>query len=157
LDLPRLPGHRELAASDTSGRAFLIEELALKKAEAECLADAEGRARRRARETERRAVQDEALARSMAEGIRRLFPGCPPEQAEAIARHATVRKSGRVGRTAAAKEMEERPLILAVVAAVRHGNTLYDEFLMSGMERSEAREAVRGEVDRVLAGWREGK
>src|SRR6266852_3468476 len=77
--------------------------------------------------------------------------------AGAIARHATVRKSGRVGRTAAAKEMEERPLILAVVAAVRHGNTLYDEFLMSGMERSEAREAVRGEVDRVLAGWREGK
>ena len=70
--------------------------------------------------------------------------------AGAIARHATVRKSGRVGRTAAAKEMEERPLILAVVAAVRHGNTLYDELLMSGMESSEAREAVRGEVDRVL-------
>ena len=46
--------------------------------------------------------------------------------------------------------MEERPLILAVVAAVRHGNTLYDELLMSGMESSEAREAVRGEVDRVL-------
>src|SRR6266851_290346 len=66
LDLPRVPGHPELAASDTSGRAFLIEEPALKKAEAECLADAEARARRRARETERRAVQDEALARSMA-------------------------------------------------------------------------------------------
>jgi hypothetical protein len=93
----------------------------------------------------------------MADGIRRLFPGCPPEEAEAIARHATVRKSGRVGRTAAAKAMEERPLVLAVVAAVRHGHTRYDELLMSGTERSEAREAVRGDVDLVLAGWRSGK
>ncbi len=84
-------------------------------------------------------------------------PALRPEEAEAIARHATVRKSGRVGRTAAAKAMEERPLILAVVAAVRHGHTRYDELLMSGMERSEAREAVRGDVDLVLAGWRSGK
>ena len=28
--------------------------------------------------------------------------------------------------------------------------------LMSGMERSEARAAVRGEVDRILADWRGG-
>src|SRR5713101_4828495 len=132
-------------------QGLLVEEPALRKAEAECLADAEVRARRKAREAEGRAVHDEALARSMADWIRRLFPGCPPEEAEAIARHATVRKSGRVGRTAAAREMEERPLTLAVVAAVRHGHTRYDELLMSGMERSEA---VRGEVDRVLAGWR---
>jgi len=92
----------------------------------------------------------------MADGIRKLFPGCPAEEAEAIARHATLRSSGRgrVGRTAAAKEMEERPLVLAVVAAARHQYTRYDELLMSGMERSEARAAVRGEVDGILAGWR---
>jgi hypothetical protein len=53
--------------------------------------------------------------------------------------------------------MEERPLFLAVVAAVRHGHTRYDALLMSGMERSEAREAVRGDVDLVLAGWRSEK
>jgi hypothetical protein len=52
--------------------------------------------------------------------------------------------------------MEERPLVLAVVAAVRHGYTRYDDLLMSGMERSEARAAVRGEVDRILADWRGG-
>ena len=91
-------------------QGLLVEEQALKKAEAECLGDAEGRARRKARDAERRADQDEALARPMADGIRRLFPRCPPEEAEAIARHATLRRSGRVGRTAAAKEMEERPL-----------------------------------------------
>src|SRR5882762_1002300 len=135
-------------------QGLLVEERALKKAEAECLGDAEVRVRRKGREAERRAGQDEELTRSMADEIRRLFPGCPPKEAEAIARHATVRKSSRVGRTAAAKELEERPLILAVVAAIRHGHTRHDELLMSGMERSEAREAVRGDVDRVLAGWR---
>ncbi len=135
-------------------QGLLVEEDALRKAESECLADAEVRARRKERETGRRAVEDEALAWSMAEGIRRLFPRCPAEEAEAIARHATLRSSGRVGRTAAAKELEERPLMLAVVAAVRHGHTRYDELLMGGMERSEARAAVRGEVDRILAGWR---
>lgn len=124
-------------------QGLLVEEHALKKAEAECLADAEVRARRKARDAERRADQDEALARSMANGIRRLFPRCPPEEAETIAQHATLRRSGRVGRTAAAKEMEERPLVLAVVAAVRHGYTRYDDLLMSGMERSEARAGVR--------------
>ena len=112
------------------------------------------RARRKAREAGRRADEDEALARQMADGIRKLFPDCPAEEAEAIARHATLRSSGRVGRTAAAKEMEERPLVLAVVAAVRHRYTQYDELLMSGLERSEARAVVRGEVDRILAGWR---
>jgi hypothetical protein len=50
--------------------------------------------------------------------------------------------------------MEERPLVLAVVAALRHRYTRYDELLMSGLERSEARAAVRAEVDRILASWR---
>jgi len=136
-------------------QGLLVEEQALKKA-AECLGDAEVRARRKARDAERRADQDEALARSMADGIRRLFPRCPPEEAEAIARHATLRRSGRVGRTAAAKEMEERPLVLAVVAAVRHGYTRYDDLLMSGMERAKRSAAGRGEVDRILADWHGG-
>jgi hypothetical protein len=135
-------------------QGLLVEEHALKTAEAECLADAEVRARRKARAAERRAGEDEDLARSMADEIQRLFPRCPPEEAETIARRATLRRSGRVGRTAAAKEMEERPLVLAVVAAIRHGHTRYDELLMSGMERSEARGAVRGEVDLILADWR---
>ena len=135
-------------------QGLLVEEQALQKAESECLEDAEVRARRKAREAGRRADEDEALARQMADSIRKLFPGCPAEEAEAIARHATLRSSGRVGRTAAAKEMEERPLVLAVVAAVRHRYTQYDELLMSGLERSEARAVVRGEVDRILAGWR---
>jgi len=52
-------------------QGLLVEEQALKKAEAECLGDAEVRARRKARDAERRADQDEALARSMADLARR--------------------------------------------------------------------------------------
>ena len=137
-------------------QGLLIEEHARKKAESECPADAEMRAQRKAREAERLADQDEALARSMADGIRRLFPRRPPEEAEAIARHTTLRRSDRVGRTAAAKEMEERSLVLAVVAAIRPGRTRYDDLLMGGIGRSKARATVRGEADRILADWRGG-
>jgi hypothetical protein len=43
---------------------------------------------------------------------------------------------------------------LAVVAHVRHGETHYDELLTSGVERRDARDRVREDVDRVLSGWR---
>jgi hypothetical protein len=39
---------------------------------------------------------------------------------------------------------------LAVVAAVRHRDTAYDQLLMSGVERAEARTRVRADVERVL-------
>jgi len=41
-----------------------------------------------------------------------------------------------------------------VVASVRHADTVYDELLMGGVERGEARERVRSEVERVLERWR---
>jgi len=113
------------------------------------------RARRKASDAERRADQDEPLARSMADGSRRLFPRCPRKRHSHRAA-CDVAENGRVGRTAAAKEMEERPLVLAVVAAVRHGYTRYDDLLMSGMERAKRSAAGRGEVDRILADWHGG-
>jgi hypothetical protein len=41
-----------------------------------------------------------------------------------------------------------------VVASVRHEDTRYDELLMSGVDRAEARDHVRLDVDRVLDSWR---
>jgi hypothetical protein len=90
----------------------------------------------------------------MAEGIARLFPGCPVERAQMIARHASVRGSGRVGRSAAGRALEPEALELAVAAAVRHEDTRYDELLMAGVEREVARARVRDEVARVLDNWR---
>ena len=135
-------------------QGILVEEQALQRAEQECLADEDARARRRERDAQRRAGEDLALRARMAEEIVRLFPGCPPERAQSIARHASVRGSGRVGRSAAGRALEPQALELAVAAAVRHGDTGYDELLMSGIAREAARAQVRGEVAHVLDGWR---
>jgi hypothetical protein len=138
-------------------QGILVEEEALERAEAECLADADARARRREREEERRARQDLDFQARMAREIGRLYPSCPPERSEAIARHAGARGSGRVGRSAAGRALDPEAIELAVVASVRHRDTPYDDLLMSGADRAEAREQVRPDVDRVLESWRRAR
>ena len=134
-------------------QGVLVEEAALEQAEAECLADEEVRARRRERAAERRVDEDVAFQTRMAKEIARLFPGCPPERAQAIATHAGARDSGRIGRTAAGRALDPEAVTLAVVASIRHEDTPYDDLLMTGMLREEARDQVRDEVDRVLDAW----
>jgi hypothetical protein len=87
--------------------------------------------------------------------IRRLFPGCPANRIEAIARHAAQRGSGRVGRTAAGRALGRDARELAVLASVRHQDTGYDALLMSGVDRATARDRVRDDVDAVLDPWRD--
>jgi hypothetical protein len=135
-------------------QGVLVEDAAIEQAEAECLADEDARARRRESERERRAGEDVEFQRKLALEITRLFPGCPPARAEAIAKHTGDRGSGRVGRTAAARALDAQAVTLAVVAAVRHGDSDYDDLLMAGVERSEARERVRAHVEQVLELWR---
>jgi len=135
-------------------QGILVEEEALERAEAECLADADARARRRERESARRAEQDLAFQAEMAAEIVRLFPGCPRDRAEEIARHAGTRGSGRVGRSAAGRALDPGAIGLAVAASVRHRDTGYDQLLMSGRDRGEARLLVRDEVQRRLGRWR---
>ncbi len=133
---------------------ILVEEAALARAEQQCLADDDARARRRERDRVRRAAQDVEYCARMSDEIRRLFPGCPGDRATEIAEHAAARGSGRVGRTAAAKLLSSEALTLAVIASIRHRDTDYDELLMSGMPRPEARARIRPTVDRVLETWR---
>ena len=90
-------------------QGVLVEETAIDQAEAECLADADARARRRERERERREGEDGEFEHELAREIIRLFPGCPPERAERIARHTGERGSGRVGQTAKARAHSIRP------------------------------------------------
>ncbi len=134
---------------------LLVEEAALEQAERECLADEDARARRRLRAEERREQEDEDLANRMAAEIARLFPGCPPERAAAIARHTATRGSGRVGRTAAGRSLDVDAVTNAVVASVRHEDTSYDHLLMSGVPRLDARDRVRQKIDQILDAWRE--
>ena len=90
----------------------------------------------------------------MADEIRRLFPGCPRERAREIAGHTAARGSGRVGRSAAGRGLTPDAIELAVSASVRHGDTRYDELLMSGVDRQTARAHVRDDVASLLDAWR---
>jgi hypothetical protein len=135
-------------------QGVLVEESALEQAEVECSADADQRNVRRERAEIYRDKQDQVLAIRMAESIRQMFPGCPPEEARAIAAHTSIRGSGRVGRTASGRALEEEALRAAVVASIRHRHTKYDHLLMKGLDRMDARDTVRDDIDRVLESWR---
>jgi len=137
-------------------QGILVEENALQRAEEECLKDEDKRAAQRERAEAQREVQDIKLTARMAEEIRKLFPGAPSSEVNEISKHASVRGSGRVGRTAAAKEFDEGALTAAVKAAIRHRHTKYDELLMEGYDRMDARHSVRDKVEEVLYRWRNG-
>ena len=135
-------------------QGVLVEQPALELAEVQCLADEDVRARQRERAREKRGLEDVDFQQRMAVEIARLFPRCPADRAEAIAKHAGTRSSGRVGRSAAGRALEENAVTLAVVASVRHQDTRYDDLLMAGVPRAEARNQIRSEVDEVLDRWR---
>jgi hypothetical protein len=134
-------------------QGLLVESEALEQAEEECLADSDARARRRERAAERRAELDQEFVSQFADRIRELFPGCPSARELAIAEHACLKYSGRVGRSAAAKSLDENAIRLAVAAHVRHIETNYDRLLARGYDRWEARQAVQSAVARVLDDW----
>ncbi|MPY99630.1 MAG: DUF2293 domain-containing protein [Actinophytocola sp.] len=134
-------------------QGILVEEGALERAEEQCLADADARERRRERDRERRAQEDVEFQGELSAAVRRLFPGCPQGRAASIAWHAGTRGSGRVGRSAAGRALDERAVTLAVVASVRHTDTEYDALLMAGVPRDEARDRVAADINGVLRSW----
>jgi hypothetical protein len=134
-------------------QGILAEPAAISQAEQECLVDSEARERRRQREAERRAMGDEQFVADLAAAIRAQFPGCSPDRAQRIARHAGARGSGRIARTSAGRALDPETVQLAVVAAVRHEDTRYDDLMMNGVPRAEARELVREDIDRVVRSW----
>lgn len=135
---------------------LLVEENALEAAEEQCFADAEVRSRRRERDAVRRGEQDLDFQARLAAEILRLFPGCASARAEAIARHAGARSSGRVGRSAAGQALDEGATRRAVIASIRHEDTGYDAMLMAGVPRTVARERIRDTIDDVLDRWVSG-
>jgi hypothetical protein len=134
-------------------QGILAEPAAIDRAEQESLADAEVRARRQARDAERRALEDEEFVAAFARAIREQFPGCPAGEETEIARHASRKSSGRVGRTAAAKQFDPTAIHLAVVAHVRHVHTNYDELLGEFCDRPSARASVHQQVSAILDKW----
>jgi hypothetical protein len=134
-------------------QGVLVEPAGLALAEAECLADATARARRAEREAERRAELEPAFVAAFAQRVRERFPGCPAGREQAIAEHACRKYSGRVGRSAAARTLDDSAVRLAVIAHLRHVETAYDELLAAGRDRHDARHEVAEQVRVILAEW----
>lgn len=134
-------------------QGVLVEESGLQRAEAECLADGDARARRREREAERRVGIDQDYIERFAQRVRELFPNCPAGTEHIVAEHACIKYSGRVGRSAAAKTLDESAVQLAVAAHVRHVETPYDKLLVEGCDRHEARRRVADRLRSILHAW----
>lgn len=135
----------------------LVEEQALARAEQECLSDAEARRLARERATARRQELDTEYVGKFARRLGELYPGCPLEEQQVIAEHACQKYSGRVGRSAAAKEFQTDAVDLAVRAHIRHVHTRYDELLVRGVLRDEARTLVAAAVEQRQQQWQRGR
>jgi hypothetical protein len=134
-------------------RGTYVDEEALARAEAECFADADARERQRARDAVRRERLDQEFVARFQAAILVRFPAAPVEAARTIAEHACLKGSGRVGRTAAAKEFDVDAVELAVRAHLRHVHTKYDALLAEGVARDVARETVLPIVNDVARAW----
>ncbi len=134
-------------------QGILVTPEALDQAEVECEADEQVRTQARIRAALRREQVDAEYQSAVALRLKELFPGCPAKEAEAIAAWTCRKHSGRVGRSAAAKDLDPAPLRLAVIAHIRHRHTPYDQELMSHGDRSLARAQVASAIERVLALW----
>lgn len=137
-------------------QGVLVTEAALARAEDECLADKDVRARRRERAAIRRAELDQDYVASFAIEVRKQFPSCPEGVETLIAEHACRKYSGRVGRSAAAKDLKPKAIRLAVIAHIRHSETAYDRHLADGLSREEARREVQAAIQSVLTSWEKG-
>jgi len=137
-------------------QGLLVEEKALETAEAECLADKDAREAARVRAAEWRKEVDAQYVNSFALRVREIFPHSPPGRETVIATHACRKYSGRVGRSLSANALDESAIRLAVAAHVRHGETQYDELLMEGRDRFDARASVQSKVEEILEKWESG-
>jgi len=134
-------------------QGLLVESEALLRAEKECEGDEADRKISRERATVVRERADKEYIAQFSKQIRMQYPGCPAQEAEAIAGHACRKYSGRVGRSSAAKAFDAEAIELAVKAHVRHKHTHYDQHLSNGWERTEARSAITEKLNQIVREW----
>lgn len=113
-------------------QGIFVEKNAIELAEDDCLADSEIRERRRERDSIRRELLDEQYVNKFAKHIRDYYPSIPQGIEIEIAEHSCLKNSGRVGRTADAKQFSQYTIDLAVRAHIRHSETDYHQLLAKG-------------------------
>jgi hypothetical protein len=134
-------------------QGLLVESEALIRAEKECEGDAADRKISREYAVRVRERADKEYIAQFSKQILMQYPGCPTQEAEAIADHACQKYSGRVGRSSAAKAFDAKVIELAVKAHVRHKHTHYDQLLMKGWGRTEARSAIVEKLGQIVSEW----
>lgn len=128
-------------------QGVLVEPEALAAARASCEEDAARRQAARGPRQARAERKEQAYFTRLLARIVELFPGCPGEEPEAIARRACEKHSGRVGRSRAAKLLDE---------AAEGLEAFREEVIIAGvMVADEARPLVAGAIEDHLARWRE--
>jgi hypothetical protein len=135
-------------------RGQYVEAAAIISAELECKADAADRLQKNQKAAIVRAEQDKVYIAEFSKAIRERYSNCPVNREVAIAKHACEKHSGRVGRTAKAKEFDEKMIDLAVEAHIRHAETNYDNQFGQGKVKKQIRSDVRMEVSTIMRKWR---
>lgn len=130
-----------------------VEAKAIILARKECEADKNERAAKNQKAAVVRAEQDKEYIKAFAIAIRKRYPNCPPKREIAIAQHACEKYSGRVGRTASAKQFDNDMIDLAVEAHIRHKETNYDQQFKTGKTKRTIRADVKGKIDAVIRKW----
>lgn len=130
-----------------------VEAKAIVKAKQECIADAEKREAKNAKAAVVREVKDVEYIKEFSKVIRAQYPNCPPKREFEIAKHACEKHSGRVGRSAMAKEFDYNMVELAVQAHVRHAETNYDNRFGKGQRKKEIRADLNRTIKRILKSW----
>lgn len=132
---------------------ILVEAKAIIKAKSECSADAGKRKIEREKAAVKREIYDKEYIKIFTLKIRQLYPSMPKGKEIEIAKHACEKYSGRVGRSAKAKELNNDFIKLAVIAHIRHTETKYDQMLDNMMEKTIARKKIYNIVNDVLEKW----
>ena len=132
-----------------------VEAIAVEKAHIECEADQEKRAIKNQKASILREKQDKVYIEDFAKVIRSYYPNCPSNKEFEIAQHACEKYSGRVGRSASAKEFDKQMVDLAVEAHIRHTETNYDLQFGKGKGKKEIRADVKFDIKKVMNKWKD--
>jgi hypothetical protein len=134
-----------------------VEPNAIILAMQECEADKGKRAIQNEKAAIVRAKQDEIYILEFSKAIKKRYPNCPANRENEIATHACEKYSGRVGRTASAKEFDSKMIDLAVEAHIRHSETNYDNEFGKGKRKKEIRADIKFDVVKIMGNWRLNK
>jgi hypothetical protein len=131
-----------------------VEAEAIELARQECAADQEKRTLKNEKAAIKRVEEDKVYVAAFSKAIKERYPNCPKNREVAIAQHACEKYSGRVGRTADAKQFDAAMIDLAVEAHIRHAETDYDNQFNKGKTKRTIRLEVKEGIHVVLKKWR---